>query len=350
MSWQVDFGGMKDGFFKREMIKKASQINALVNYFNNQDVYVGCYYKKEGLLYGYFYLDFDCDLESDFDLMKEETLAVYDQIQSDFDLEHQHMQLYFSGAKGFHLLIAPHNLGFMPCGNLNALYKNLALYYKKISPRIDTKIYDDRRVFRKPNSINSKTGLYKIPITYDELILSDYKKICELASNQRGVIHHAYIQTSHNKKNIEVQKRLVNVINKEIEAKKKMQSKVFDRSLIDKNVIFPCIERMLNDIHGEGERNKRLIIIASHLLQKDISQEEVTDFLVDWNQSHFEPPLDAQEVSVTVASAKHQLDQGRKYGCHAILEIDYCDFKCDYIRGNSDGNEYDHEQHTNRET
>ena len=338
MSWQVDFGGMKNGYFKRDIIKRASQVDALVKYFDNKDVYKGCYYKCNNMLYGYFYLDFDCDLETDFEIMKDEALAVYQQIQKDFALSCSHMQLYFSGAKGFHLLIAPYNLGFSICSNLHELYKKLALYYKKICERIDTKIYDDRRVFRMPNSINTKTGLYKVPLTYDELILSDYKSICELAKTPRTIPEHKYIGVEHYKANKNIHAKLIQVVDKEIAAKRKMQSQVFDKTLINKDVIFPCIERMLNDVHGEGERNKRLIIIASHLLQKNISLEEVVSYLSGWQESHFDPPLDAQEVSATVHSAYHQLQMGRRYGCHAILEIDYCDFQCKYVNKGENSN------------
>ena len=102
---------------------------------------------------------------------------------------------------------------------------------------------------------------------------------------------------------------------------------------------------MLNDIHGEGERNKRLIIIASHLLQKGVDEKEVVEFLLDWNESHMTPPLDTDEVTATIRSAYNQLQQGRRYGCHAILEIDYCDFKCSY---STKGNIKNGDEHINR--
>lgn len=332
MSWQVDFGAMKDGYFKRELIKSHKQINKLVKYFNNQDVYMGCYYKLGKLMYGDFYLDFDCDLENDFLTLKEEVTVIYNQIKSDFNLSDKHLQLYFSGAKGFHLLISSHNLGFTLCENLNEQYKKLALYYKKISGFVDTKIYDDRRVFRMPNSINSKTGLYKVPLTYDELILSNYKMICELAKVQRAVPNYQYISNIDSKNNQAIQEKIIRSIDKETQAQRKLQSKAFNKDLLSKNVIFPCVDRMLNTVHSEGERNKRLIIIASHLLQKEVPLEETISFLSSWNQEHLSPPLDEREVVTTITSAHHQLQHGRRFGCRSILEIGECDFECSYTK------------------
>lgn len=332
MSWQVDFGAMKEGYFKREIIKSPKQLGKLVKYFNNKDVYLGCYYKLDRLMYGDFYLDFDCDLENDFSILKEEVTVIYNQIKRDFNLSDEHLQLYFSGAKGFHLIVAPHNLGFSLCNTLNEDYKKMAFYYKKISSFVDTKIYDDRRVFRMPNSINSKTGLYKIPLTYDELILSNYKMICELAQTPRVISSNKYISNAHSENNKAIQQKIILSINKEEEAQRKLQSKVFNKELLSQDVIFPCIDRMLDAIHSEGERNKRLIIIASHLLQKGISLEETTEYLSSWNQGHLSPPLDEREVSATVNSANYQLKNGKRFGCKSILEIGECDFECRYTK------------------
>lgn len=334
MSWQIDFGGFKNGFFKREMVHSTQQIEKWVRYFNNKDVYLGCYYKFNQALYGYFYLDFDCDLKNDFSQLKEEVLIVAEALQEEFQLKPEHMQFYFSGAKGFHLLIAPYNLGFSLSPTLHEQYKQLALYYQKISPFVDTKIYDTRRVLRLPNSINSKTGLYKIPLTYQELLLSDYEMICQLAAQPRALISHAYVSFAQHLANQIHSQGILKKMNQEKQLQKNRQRKAFDKSLLNKEIIFPCIYQMLHTVHEEGERNKRLIIIASHLLQKQIPVEEAQAFLIQWNQDYLAPPLEEREVITTVQSAYYQLQQGRRYGCQAILEIGACDFNCGYHKPN----------------
>ena len=62
-------------------------------------------------------------------------------------------------------------MGLLPKQDLNQEFKNLAIWLQQqsTSPIIDTAIYDRKRLLRIPNTINSKTGLYKVPITIQNL-------------------------------------------------------------------------------------------------------------------------------------------------------------------------------------
>ena len=99
------------------------------------------------------------------------------------------VQIYFSGSKGFHILVEPEVFGIEPRQNLNEQYKTIASELNKqtIYKTIDVRIYDRRRLFRFPNSINAKTGLYKVPIRQKDLRGITIEKIQEYASEPREI-------------------------------------------------------------------------------------------------------------------------------------------------------------------
>ena len=81
-------------------------------------------------------------------------------------VEENKLQIFFSGNKGFHLIIPAELFGIKPSKNLNKIYRKMAKSFcEKIQNKtLDLGIYDRRRLLRIPNSINSKANLYKIPL------------------------------------------------------------------------------------------------------------------------------------------------------------------------------------------
>lgn len=96
------------------------------------------------------------------------------------------LMIFFSGNKGFHIGI--HNklfdkLIFNGGYDLHDRIKMMAIEIAG-DLVIDTRIYNKNRIFRIPNSMNMKSGLYKIPISYEELCGS-IVDIKTLAKNPR---------------------------------------------------------------------------------------------------------------------------------------------------------------------
>lgn len=86
----------------------------------------------------------------------------------------QSIQLFYSGSKGFHLEIPFEVLGIEADPQLNKVYEVIAKNIKETihAPSIDTGIYDSVRLWRLPNSVNPKSGLYKIPLQLEEVALT----------------------------------------------------------------------------------------------------------------------------------------------------------------------------------
>ena len=71
----------------------------------------------------------------------------------------------------------------------NCIYKYIANFAKGFTPNktVDTQIYDNKRLFRIPNTRHEKSGLYKIPITLNELQTLSIDQIREMAVKQRVI-------------------------------------------------------------------------------------------------------------------------------------------------------------------
>jgi len=95
------------------------------------------------------------------------------------------MLIFFSGAKGFHIGLPSALFGMEPSADLPRIHKILAkMIAKDVS--IDTAIYEHNRLWRIPNTKNSKSGLYKIQLTNDQLAILTIEEIKELAKHPLG--------------------------------------------------------------------------------------------------------------------------------------------------------------------
>ena len=72
--------------------------------------------------------------------------------------------VYFTGKKGFHIECEPISLGINPSNQLAKTYRFIASDIKNTLnlTTIDFSVYDQRRMWRYPNSKHQSTGLYKV--------------------------------------------------------------------------------------------------------------------------------------------------------------------------------------------
>lgn len=111
-------------------------------------------------------LVFDFDCKSDIDLAREDTLTTIDRLSVDGIDD---VEIYFSGGKGFHLIV---NLN-------NYINKDEFIqavdYYAGDLKYFDKRVREEQRVFRVPLTYNK--GFYKIPLTLDEIQNSKLSEI-----------------------------------------------------------------------------------------------------------------------------------------------------------------------------
>lgn len=103
--------------------------------------------------------------------------------------------VWFSGSKGFHLLVSPVALGIEPGVDLTMRFMRpvaIRLYRELIrrgAPAIepDLSAYSLPRLLRLPGEVNPKSGLYKIQLTLAELQSLELEEIRELATTPREI-------------------------------------------------------------------------------------------------------------------------------------------------------------------
>lgn len=97
--------------------------------------------------------------------------------------------LFFSGKKGFHVGIPRMAFGddIEPSPDFYRACRGAAEVARLANAAIDTAIYDKVRLFRCPNTRHLGTGLYKIPVAFDELS-KGMSGILERAQTPRRVV------------------------------------------------------------------------------------------------------------------------------------------------------------------
>lgn len=332
-NYLIELGGVKNGYFRRNHYipiddKFDDEVIRFLNSRNNTDVYYSIYtYENEDIencpVYAplYFDLDLEFENESDFKKIVRDTLLVASYLKEEFGIPEEMIQIYFSGSKGFHVTVEPQILGIEPNKELNMQFKTIAMEVNKITlyNTVDTRIYDRRRLFRFPNSINGKTGLYKVPVTMNDLRRMDYKAMQTYASSPREV------ETAEPElvKSAQMKFKKILLIEKIKEKRKRNKNKSKVTFSKERRELLPCIKSILETGISKGARNNTCVAIASSMLQSGISQEEVLDELLAWNEKN-DPPLPESEVTTTVKSAYSLVQSGRGYGCTFFKEHSYC--------------------------
>ena len=95
-----------------------------------------------------------------------------------YGIDKKNIEIYFSGNKGFHLVVTL-NRQITPDQVFNICVKK----FGKDLTSLDKGVYDPSRIFRVPGTRHQKSGLYKIPLTYNQLHQMTISQIKSLASS-----------------------------------------------------------------------------------------------------------------------------------------------------------------------
>ena len=329
----TEFGGKRDKWFHRKEYYKrdenfADKLDEFISSHNNTDVYYCVYnYENEDIdhckMLGSPYLDFDTDIESEeaFDEVRKEVRMAMNYFVTYWKVPINMIEVYFSGNKGFHLVIPYQVLGIKADAELNLKFKQVAqLVIKQCNAKhIDTGIYDRKRLFRIPNTINAKSGLYKVPMTYEQLETMNLDDVIEWASIPRDF---PFETPALSLKSAMHYKAMFK--KKPVEKKKK--KKAFQIPQKRKRLL-PCVVEILKNGAHPPQRNNTTVALASSLMQSGIPRDETEDIILDWNQSNDEP-LKESEISITVSSAYRTLCNGMGYGCQKFKDLGYCIDTC----------------------
>ena len=326
----LELGGVANSHFNRnwytEIKSDGSHQNTIKHYkdlCNNTDFYY-CLYtttsissNRENALYVaplYFDIDGEGLSEESYLKTKHDALTLITCLKNCLFFRQEDISIYFSGSKGFHIVIPAGVLKINPCNNLGAMYKKFVKHVREVTKldSIDLKIYDNRRLFRVPNSINSKTGLYKVQITEEQLREYSVEQIQKYASSER---HNEINQSTYNH---EARVIFDSIVNKSDNTRQIVQRQI---RILPENErkLFPCSIYLLKTSLSQGNRNNILICLMVSLLNGGWPKEEAKAILEEWNANN-DPPLPDGEFYRTIKSGEYMCSCGKSYGCSTYSE------------------------------
>ena len=243
------------------------------------------------------------------------------------------IQIYFSGAKGFHLMLDTRVFGkILPSKNLPLIFDSLRRHLALEIPEpfrdtVDLAIKDRVRLLRLPNTIHEKSKLYKVSLSLDELRRLSSADIRECAQTLRvltltdetGLLSHADV------KEIPAAGQLFQHIRRQL---KKLTRKPFvyrfRRPADLTQLTFPCaaLQKIWESHIEPGYRNNCAIRLASELRLLGLSEDEASDKLFEWNERNgIELPAD--ELHNVVRSAyQHRFPY--RYSCRDDIRRRFC--------------------------
>jgi hypothetical protein len=234
--------------------------------------------------------------------------AFYNRLKDDFELDGGYIRIYFSG-RGYHIVI-PDIFGFKPS---NVLHYHVKETLEKYFPEADS-IYDATRLLRVVNSKNLKTGLYKIPLTPEELFSNDAEGIKKLAEAPRTI--NGYY------KGLEL--RPLPKLDHLVEYKKIALEVKEDKVAQETNYV-TCVQNMITDGPTEGTRHHKLLRISDAWRKSGIPRKTAFIALKEWANN-----LEPEEVRHVIESVYDSTTIN--YGCNDKVRLKYCDPKCIFYR------------------
>lgn len=231
----------------------------------------------------------------DFDSDKPETAIsdvrrLYDYFISEHWIEKEYVHLYFSGSKGFHLVLDPRVIKLTPHQKLTYIVRQFAfgLRYKLGLDTMCDRIYSIPRLWRYPDSIHPKSKLYKVELDISEL--ADINNIREIAQNPRGELYPR--ETYYDENNNLIAPLVKHTLNAEF-LKYYYEYEELERFNVKTNIVLNkelalektplCIRRILTEYpFSKGNRNKATMVLANWYRTAGVSEQDAQKIISDW--------------------------------------------------------------------
>lgn len=290
----MDYVALAKGLASRQLVPANFNFKDLVRKNPNQDYYRSIYkyrdhhvskFKETRSLAGITdvttnLLVFDFDDKTDIESARKDAVTLCERLQKS-GVDVNNIQCFFSGGKGFGIEVVTDqeftrqefvNIVFGLAGDLKTF---------------DTTINDEQRILRVPLSRHPKTGLYKIPLSIEDLQLMDIDSIKGAAADNEYEIPEPSIQTMTESLNV------LKVTEYKRVAEKKEASPIeldFDTKSIDWSQVPKWLspERFVlqegyfrgSETAAVGQRNKAFLILAATYRNQGFSYDHTLGLLM----------------------------------------------------------------------
>ncbi len=196
-------------------LQDLAQIKRFREEYQNTDLFtsVARYEKPDNNSRGIVPLYFDIDSKDNLNMAREDAIRLCELLCDRIGISYDSLEIYFSGYKGFHVIV-PVEI-FVPrySGQILSLLKILAQRAQAIGIlRLDTGVYTAKRILRFPNSKHSLSQLYKIPLMFKELRDVGMDGILNMAQNPRS--DDSYVNLNQNAQAVAWYEKAIRVMEK----------------------------------------------------------------------------------------------------------------------------------------
>lgn len=289
--------------------KNRAQLYRSVFYFDDEILEHMKIYKTVRSYAGKFYVDnliFDIDRRKgdadEFTLLRAKNFV--SELLDNWKLNEEQISIWFSGS-GYHITTQDF-FGFNPDANTPDSYKATLMNY---FPEADEKIYIRTGLIRVGNTINTKTGLYKINIPYADFTRITVEEVKELASKPRKTLNRI--------NNVPTYPNLI------IKGLSPTISKVNSEQREQPTKIITCAQKIFLEGSLEGRRHVNLVSMVSVFRRQGIPYEGVLTLARDWNSRGSK--LEDYELE---KQTRYIWDRGYTPSCNDKVLSLYCDSKC----------------------
>ena len=224
----------------------------------------------------------------------------------DHGVDFENFCVYFSGS-GYHIHLSSELFGLDKSPDLPWMVrKTIETIF---GSSVDLSIYSRTSLIRAAFSKSEKTGLYKIPLTEEELFMLNWRAIHELAHNRHGAIPDIGA----------VKPILAQYVSKEVPQVRSLGS------VVEPAKVVPCIQRLYAQGPTVGRRNQTLLRLVSHFKRSGIPSDATKAALLHWNQNS----LDSRLV---IEAVENGYGKPYRYGCNDPMMRERCDPRCIFFK------------------
>ena len=243
------------------------------------------------------------------------------------------IQIYFSGAKGFHLMLDARTFGkILPSKNLPLIFDSLRRHLALEIPErwrdtVDLAIKDRMRLLRLPNTIHERSKLYKVSLGLDELQHGSPAEIRAAAESPRALIStdDTGLLSRVDVKESAAAARLFQQVRRQLRGiTRKSFVYRFRRPENLEEISFPCaaLERIWQSQIEPGYRNNCAIRLASELRLLGLTEEEAENKLLEWNERNGIELPGGELQSVIRSAYQHRFPY--RYNCRDSIRRRFC--------------------------
>ena len=291
-------------FIRNGYVKRVEEIDSLVDSqmtdccrtWATYPVELKNYCESKGSIRGYDGLVSADFIPVDIDKPDPSKVTAIVEVLKEFEIHPKNLAFYFSG-RGFHIEIPTELISIIPIP-VSEFYTRTKRFISSIgfestSISCDMSMYNTHQLYRLSNTINSKSGLYKIPIRYSEIndnlqVLAKeprYEEFADFDVDTNEYMNTLWIETYSD------------TITKE-----QAQENLYKTSF----AIDTSSYKKTETIHpysgvNSGSRNKTASTYTRKLIMEGCSTDVAMGILYEWNKTNY-PPLEINELQRTFES------------------------------------------------